>query len=171
MNKKEVQGKTKEKELTGLFKTSLDWSSYAWQKLTGFKKTKKKKKYKSNKRNIKLIKEILKKQKKFKINKRSCGHGLFLGLFTMDFLTKVTWRSKSVHENNKSFKCEICEYSFCLNGRIELIWSHFVGSKNHSNVRFMATASLKRVPWKDMLQGRVHDNKSKQEQKKVQRKI
>ena len=66
--------------------------------MTGFKKIKIKetKKYKSNERNLqvikenlKVIKEILKKQKKFKRNKRSLkdiflksytrGHGLFIG--------------------------------------------------------------------------------------------
>ena len=49
----------------------------------------------------------------------------------------------AIHEGKKPFKCDICDYSCSQKGDM---LHQFMKEKSHSNVTFVTTAVLKRVP-------------------------
>ena len=53
---------------------------------------------------------------------------------------------ESVHEGKKSFKCDICDYSCSQKSGMKTHVESVHEGKNHSNVTFVTTAVLERVP-------------------------
>ena len=78
---------------------------------------------------------------------------------------------ESVHENNKSFKCEICEYSCSSKGRMK-IQVEAVQETIDANVTFVASGySYSQKGTTKRHGARVHDSKTKQHKKVTKKDI
>ena len=56
----------------------------------------------------------------------------------------------TVHDNKKSFKCSICNFSFSQKASLK-IWNQFIRTKSHISAQFVIMFVIQNVIWKSIL--------------------